>query len=100
MGEPKWFLGIRIIRDRNQRKIWLCQDSYIEKMATQYQRTHTQVAHFPSTPISTQLPGLYDSIATPLEIYEFQKRTGSMTYSSAITRPDIAFATKTLVEAL
>jgi hypothetical protein len=26
------FLGIRIIRDPNQRKLWFCQDSYIDKM--------------------------------------------------------------------
>jgi hypothetical protein len=28
----KWFLKIRIIRDRVNRKIWLCQNSYISKM--------------------------------------------------------------------
>ncbi len=29
LGEIKWFIGIRVIRDRTQRKLWLCQDSYI-----------------------------------------------------------------------
>jgi hypothetical protein len=29
LKELKWFLRIRIIRDRVNRKIWLCQDSYI-----------------------------------------------------------------------
>jgi len=24
MGEIKWFIGIRVIRDRSQRKLWLC----------------------------------------------------------------------------
>ena len=36
LGELKWFLGIRIIRDRSKRKLWLCQDSYIEKIAQRF----------------------------------------------------------------
>ena len=36
IGELSWFLGIRVIRDHKQRKIWLCQDSYIKKMATTF----------------------------------------------------------------
>ena len=34
LGELRWFLGIRITRDREQRKIWLSQDSYVESIAT------------------------------------------------------------------
>ncbi|KAM4056480.1 hypothetical protein HRG_014794 [Hirsutella rhossiliensis] len=33
LGEPRWFLGIHILRDRSQRTIWLTQDAYIEKIA-------------------------------------------------------------------
>jgi hypothetical protein len=29
MGELKWFLGIRVMRDRLRRRIWLSQDLYI-----------------------------------------------------------------------
>ena len=36
LGELEWFLAIRIIRDRPQRKLWLCQDSYIEKIAAKF----------------------------------------------------------------
>jgi hypothetical protein len=41
MGELKWFLGIRVLRDRKARKIWLCQDSYIDKIATTFDLTHS-----------------------------------------------------------
>lgn len=34
LGDLKWFLGIRIQRDRDARKMWLCQDSYISSTAT------------------------------------------------------------------
>jgi hypothetical protein len=30
--EFKWYLGIRVIRDRPSRKIYLCQDAYIDKI--------------------------------------------------------------------
>jgi hypothetical protein len=36
LGELKWFLGIGVIRDRSQKKIWLMQDSYIDKVAAKY----------------------------------------------------------------
>jgi hypothetical protein len=31
-GPVSWFLGIRVIRNRPERKIYLCQDAYIERM--------------------------------------------------------------------
>lgn len=36
LGELKWFLGIRIVRDRLAKRLWLCQDSYIEKIASSF----------------------------------------------------------------
>src|SRR5437762_10928524 len=30
LGELRWFLGIHILRDRRQRKLWLSQEAYIE----------------------------------------------------------------------
>jgi len=39
LGELSWFLGIRVIRDRSQKKLWLCQDSYIKKIAATFHLT-------------------------------------------------------------
>ena len=39
--ELKWFLRIRVLRDRKARKIWLCQDSYIDKIATTFNLTYS-----------------------------------------------------------
>ena len=36
LGEAKHFIGIRIVRDRADRKLWLLQDSYIDKMAEKF----------------------------------------------------------------
>ena len=36
LGPLAWFLGIRIVRDREAKKLWLCQDSYIDKVVSKY----------------------------------------------------------------
>ena len=36
LGEAEHFLGIRIIWDRPNQKLWLIQDSYIDKIAKKY----------------------------------------------------------------
>ena len=36
IGKLSWFLGIRVIHNYTQRKIWLCQDSYIKKIAISF----------------------------------------------------------------
>ena len=36
LGEAKWFLNIRITRRRYERKLWISQDAYIDKIATRF----------------------------------------------------------------
>lgn len=36
LGDIRWFLGIRVIRDRPKKKIWQIQDAYIEKIADRF----------------------------------------------------------------
>jgi hypothetical protein len=36
LGEINHFLGIRVIRQRDQRKIYLIQDSYITKLGERF----------------------------------------------------------------
>src|SRR5579862_4120069 len=53
LGEAEHFLGIQILQDRSQRKLWLIQDSYIDKIAVKYNIT---VDKPPKTPLpSTEL---------------------------------------------
>jgi hypothetical protein len=97
LGALKWFLGIRIIRDRSQKLLWLCQDAYIEKMA----RSFNQVNGYDfKTPMSTEDPIPYDGKATPAQIHAYQCRIGSTTYPTTITRPDAARTSNKLAEFL
>lgn len=48
-GDIKWFLGIRVVRDHQARKVWLVHDSYIEKTCKRYSlvNEHTRFPHIP-----------------------------------------------------
>ena len=50
MGEATQFLGIRLIRNRQERKLWIYQDSYIEKIAHKF---HLTPRNPPNVPLST-----------------------------------------------
>ena len=47
LGELNWFLGIRIIRDRSQRKLSLCQDSYVDRIIKKFHLKYAKPAHIP-----------------------------------------------------
>ena len=90
LGELRWFLGIRVARDRSQRRLWLCQDSYIESIAARFNLIGDRA---PATPIGMQqqlVPNkdIADHAATHL----YQRKVGSILYAAIITRPDIAWA--------
>jgi Reverse transcriptase (RNA-dependent DNA polymerase)/Pol polyprotein, beta-barrel domain len=97
LGEATHFLGIRIVRDRPQRKLWLVQDSYIDKMAEKFNITANNV---PKTPLpSTELVP-YEGTATAQQIYGYQQRVGSINFPAVVTRPDISKAVSKLSEFL
>ena len=54
LDDATHFLGIRIIHDRPNRKLWLVQDSYIQKLAEKFYITVTKT---PKTPLlSAEIP--------------------------------------------
>src|SRR5436309_15659507 len=97
LGELRWFLGIRVIRDRSQCKLWLCQDSYVEKITHKYNLQHRK----PSlTTISTDPLMPNTGQASPQQIHAYQGKTGSINYATTQTRPDAARAASNLAEFL
>ena len=97
LAQANWFLGIRILRDRNRRKIWLCQDSYIDKITARFNIDSRSRA---LTPLPGELPGPYEGTATTAEIYAFGSRIGSANFAAVTTRPDIAKACSILAQHL
>lgn len=91
-----WFLGMKITRNRANRTMWIDQEGYIEKMATQF------AINLPATLPRCPLPANLDlttpkgHIATKAEIKAFQTRIGSINFAAIATRLDISFAASTL----
>ena len=93
--DANWFLGIRIVRDRSRRLLWLCQDSYIEKVANRFNiadKTNV-LAH---TPVVIEPLEPYQGTATAAERLGYQSRVGSINFAAVISRPDVAKASSTL----
>ncbi|KID82365.1 polyprotein [Metarhizium guizhouense ARSEF 977] len=89
MGEPKWFLGIHILRDRNRKTIWLTQDAYIDKIANKFA---VDLSKKPATPMGLEELLKSSAQATKQSIDRYQQKVGSMLFAAISTRPDIAFA--------
>ena len=86
----KWFLGIHVLRDRQQKKLWLSQKAYIDKLVTKFNIDVT--GKLPTTPMTEAelLPSTTN--APKSEAVQYQRKTGSILFAAVITRPDIAFA--------
>ena len=99
LGDLKWFLGVRVVRDRPNRKLWLCQDAYIDKIASKFKLTH---GHNWPTPMALEELGNHhpDTPPSKQSIYHYQQLVGSINYAAVITRADTARTASKLAEFL
>jgi hypothetical protein len=95
IDEFKSFLNTRVLRDRENKRLWLYQDQYCEKLVAIYHQEFAPVAH---TPLSGQDLQKYEGEATPNQIIAYQRRVGSLIYPASTLRPDIAYAASRLAE--
>jgi hypothetical protein len=96
IGQLKWFLGIRVLRDRIHHKLWLCQDSYITKIAKTFNLQYRKAR----TPMSTNLLMPYKDQSTKHDTHRYQRKVGSIAYLASTTRPDCSRALQKLSEFL
>ncbi|KAI0992158.1 hypothetical protein K3495_g16028, partial [Podosphaera aphanis] len=90
LGNLEWFLGIRVIRDRAVRKLWLVQDAYIDKVCARFNIQN--IGKVPDIPLAENW--LPQSVEEPdknrIKIY--QQLVGSLAYIAVWCRPDVARA--------
>ncbi|KAJ3454408.1 hypothetical protein MRS44_018302 [Fusarium solani] len=98
LGDLQWFLGIRVIRDRPARKLWLCQDSYIEAITARFKLD--QKDHFKGSPFPTGRLQPNPGQATRDQVHLYQQTVGSINYAAVMTRLDIAHPVAKLAESL
>lgn len=97
LGDIQFFLGIRVLRDRQNHRLWLCQDNYISKISTRFNIKPNPQA---SSPLPTTALTKNPAIATPQQVFGYQQRVGSINYAAVVTRADIAKASSILSEFL
>ena len=95
MDEFKSFLNTTVTRDRPNRRLWLSQHQYMEKLVAIYHQEFAPTTH---TPLSGQDLQQYEGEATPNQIIAYQRRVGSIIYPASTLRPDIAYAASKLAE--
>ena len=90
LGELKWFLGIRIVRDYVKSKVWLLQDSYITKVVHEHDILRSN--KHPKVPIRES--HLASSTEPPNNERRklYQQLVGCLGFISYFTRPDVAKA--------
>jgi hypothetical protein len=87
------YYGRLLSTDRGARKVWLCQDSYIDKIAARFHLEYHKPAF---TPLPSGELHPYEGEATIQHIHAYQQRIGSINFAAVITRPDIACAASRL----
>ncbi|KAH6242081.1 hypothetical protein HBI42_243440 [Parastagonospora nodorum] len=92
-GPAEWFLGIRIVRNREKRTITLVHDTYIEKIAKKFNLID---GTFPATPLPSEELKKFEGEATKQEVKLYQEKVGSALYTAIMLRPDVAFAVSKL----
>jgi hypothetical protein len=93
MGDTEWFLGVRIIRDYTQKKLWLVHNTYIEKIARKFDLAGKRIA---STPLPTIEFKKYEGVAVRSKVKEYQEKVGSILYIVITLYVDIVFAVSQL----
>ena len=92
-GPVEWFLGVRVIRDREKRTITLVHDTYIDKITKKF---NLGDGTFPATPLPAEELIKHTGEATKQQIKAYQKRVGSVLYTAIMLRPDVAFSVSKL----
>ena len=93
-----WFLNIRIIRNWKSQKIWLCQNSYIEKIAVKF-----NVENFKNIIVFlTEFFKNSDDEIFVIDqtIYEYQQRVELLNFAAVIIKSDIVLITFRLFQFL
>jgi ATP-binding cassette subfamily B (MDR/TAP) protein 1 len=95
LGPAEQILGMKIVRDRKAKKLWLSQQKYVERVIKRFNMEHAKPA---STPLANHFKlSKHSCPTTKKEIEEmaeipYSSAVGSLMYAMVCTRPDIAHA--------
>lgn len=82
---------MRIVRDRENKKIYLCQDAYIRKILDRFGMANCKNMDTPMALGSEVNMVPFAGIATKKQVQQYQSIIGSCNYAAVQTRPDISY---------
>ena len=95
LGPAKQILGMEITRDRKNRRLWLSQERYVERILERFNMKEAK-------PVTTPLGGHYklsksscpstEEENKKMAVIPYSSAVGSLMYAMVCTRPDIAHA--------
>ena len=91
LGETSFIVGVRV--EREDRKVFLSQTAYIEKMLERFGLDGINPESTPTIE-GVKLVKSEDEDGTVVFKQSYQSKVGSLQYLVKMTRPDIAYATK------
>ncbi|KAK2069720.1 hypothetical protein P8C59_004274 [Phyllachora maydis] len=104
LGPAAYFLGVQIIRDRPNRRLWLNQSQYVEEAVSRFNLADSKPISIPLQPGLVSQLQLEEDIASYLcnstEIKLYQSLVGTAIYIILLTRVDISFTVEWLSRSL
>ncbi|KAK2074001.1 hypothetical protein P8C59_008238 [Phyllachora maydis] len=104
LGPAAYFLGVQIIRDRPNRRLWLNQSQYIEEAVSRFNLADSKPISIPLQPGLVSQLQLEEDITSYLcnstEIKLYQSLVGIAMYIMLLTRVDISFTVQWLSRSL
>ena len=95
LGPAKQILGMRITRDRQNGKLWLSQERYVEKVLERFNMSNAKAVSTPLAghfKLSTKQCPNNEKDKKEMEKVPYSSAVGSLMYAMVCTRPDIAQA--------
>jgi Reverse transcriptase (RNA-dependent DNA polymerase)/gag-polypeptide of LTR copia-type len=91
LGEISKVLGMRVIRDRKARTIYLDQEQYLDRVLNKFGVTAAKhkAKTIPATDFSNLRPATRSD--ERIDASQYQQLIGSLMYAMVLTRPDFAF---------
>jgi hypothetical protein len=90
LGEPKHFIGMKVVRDRENRSVSLSQEKAILDLAEQFNVNVKKSKNVPLNP-SVKL-AKDEGDAWDTQTFNYRSLIGSLNYLSVCSRPDISYA--------
>lgn len=97
--KPRYFVGIEIEWDKNDKLIKIHQASYVQKLVEKFKMEHAKDISIPADPnvkLSRQMNPSSDAERMSMSRVPYRELIGSLQFLANVTRPDIAFSVNML----